>query len=270
MATPRTGFTLYSVVRILRAVGWVTLLVVVAYLALAAYSVVRLHPTGSGGGSQVSVSPDGTVEITARVNLTNPGYFAFSGLVLSARVALPHANGTWLESSSTPLDLPANGARQLLVTFSVPLGSLGAAESLLTQDAMLNETEYVNGTYASLIGFSIENLQNASWGAPFFGFHATVQTGTVLPNGTIAVPVQIAFANHASFSLQGVLRSELRNSAGATCGTASFPVNAPPQTSVNQTSTAYLSSGCSLAGGEILSTYSAPAYAVPLPPEPLP
>lgn len=262
--------SLYSVVRALRAIGWVILIVVVAYLALAGYSVLRLSPKGSGGGQSFAVTAQGELQITAQVNLSNPGYFAFSGLALTAIISLPGSNVTWLEGNSSPVDLASQGRGQLAVSFEVPLGSLGPATMLLTGDSHLNVTEFVNGTYAMFLGFTVENRQNLSWGAPFEGFQATPLSETPQPNGTMAVSINLQFANHASFGVVGAVLSELRDRSGSVCTTLRFPVSSLPQTSVDTTETGYVPSSCALSGGEIDSTFEAPSYSVPLPPQGIP
>lgn len=270
MAVSQKQRSLYPVVRTLRAIGWVILVVVVAYLALAGYSVVRLSPKGSGGGQSFTVTPQGNLQITAQVNLSNPGYFSFSGLALTAIVSLPNSNATWIQGNSSPVSLPSQGRGQLAVIFAVPLGTLGPAQALLTHDSHLNLTEFVNGTYATFIGFSVENRQNLSWGAPFEGLQITPRSATPQPNGTVAVSINLQFANHASFAIVGMIQTEIRARGGALCTTLNFPVNAMPQMSVDATETGYVSSGCTLSGGQIDSTYQAPLYSILLPPQGIP
>ncbi|MCI4363104.1 MAG: hypothetical protein L3K13_02205 [Thermoplasmata archaeon] len=269
MRNEREKGSLLGVIRLLRVTGWVILIVLASYLALAGYSAVTLRPNGTGS-AEYALLPDGTVTILTTINLSNPGYFAFTQLSIASAITLPNGTSPWLEAVSPSVTLPAQGSAQVPLRFSLTLTSLGPAKALLTQDEVLNESDYLNGTYATFVGFELHAGERLNWGAPFHAFRARAGTPVAEPNGSFRVPVTLSFGNDASFAVTGALLASLTSAGGATCAQVNLPINDLPHSTTNQTLTLYLPSGCSLAGGSLRSTFVAPGFAVPLPPEALP
>lgn len=269
MKRDRQSGSWLPLIRSLRVVTWVILIALGGYLATAAYSAVSLTPQGSGS-AQFSVLDDGTVVILATVNLSNPGFFPFTGLSISSTLTLPNSSQPWLTSTSEPIALRSGGSAQALLRFSVSLSDLSQQSYLLTRDVTLNETDYLNGTYATFVGFALVTNETVNWGAPFRGFHASFGAPQPESNGTLGVPVTIAYTDDAQFALDGALEATLESSSGTVCASGTLPIVSQPHASTLENRTFYLPSGCSPTGGRLLSTFVAPGYSVALPAEPLP
>jgi hypothetical protein len=269
MPANQEGSSLLGIIRLLRVAGWVVLIVLASYLALAGYSAVTLTPNGNGS-AQYSLLPDGAITIVTTINLSNPGYFAFTGLSIASAITLPNGTAPWLESSSPSVTLPAHGLVQVPLRFDLSLTSLGSARALLTQDEILNESDYVNGTYATFVGFALHAGERLNWGAPFHAFRASVGTPVMEANGTLGVPVTLSFDNDASFSIPGVLLASLSSANGTACAHETMPIQDAPHSSTSSATTFYLPSDCSLAGGSLATTFVAPGFDVALPSEAIP
>ncbi|MCI4345782.1 MAG: hypothetical protein L3K07_03395 [Thermoplasmata archaeon] len=269
MRNGREKGSLLGAIRLLRVTGWVILLALASYLALAGYSAVTLTPNGTGS-AEYALLPDGTVTILTTLNLTNPGLFAFTKLSVTSQIMLPNGTGAWLESTSPSITLPAQGVAQVPLRFSLTLSSLGLGKALLTQDEVLNESDYLNGTYATFVGFVLHAGEHLDWGAPFHDFQASAGTPVPEGNGTYGVPVKLSFGNDASFGVEGTVHASLESAGGAVCADANFPINDPPHSTTQESVTLYVPTGCSLAGGMLASRFMAPGFVVPLPPQALP
>lgn len=269
MRRDRQSGSWLPLIRTLRVVTWVVLLALGGYLATAAYSAVSLSPHGSGS-AQISVLDDGTVVILATVNLSNPGFFPFTDLSIRSTLTLPNSSAPWLASSSQPISLPSGGAAQAVLRFSVSLSALSNESYLLTRDVPLNETDHLNGTYATFVGFALVANETVNWGAPFRGFAASFGAPQPEANGTVGVPVTISYTDDAQFALDGALEATLESSAGTTCTRGTLPLVSEPHAATVENRTFYFPAGCSPSGGQLLSTFVAPGYSVPLPAEPIP
>ncbi|HEV2450140.1 MAG TPA: hypothetical protein VGU43_07030 [Thermoplasmata archaeon] len=269
MKRDRQSGSWLPLIRTFRVVTWVILIALGGYLATAAYSAISLSPHGAGS-AQFSVLDDGTVVIQATVNLSNPGYFPFTGLTIRSTLTLPNSSAPWLTSASQPINLMSGGTAQAVLRFSVSLPELSAQSFLLTRDVTLNETDYLNGTYATFVDFALVANETVNWGAPFHGFHAIVGAPQPESNGTLGVPVTISYTDDAQFALDGALEAALESSAGAVCARGTLPIVSQPHSSTVENQTFYLPPGCSPSGGQLLSTFVAPGYSVPLPAEPVP
>jgi hypothetical protein len=269
MRRDRQAGSWLPLIRTLRVVTWVILIALGGYLGLAGYSAVSLAPHGSGS-AQFSILPDGTVVILATVNLTNPGFFPFTGLSVASSLSLPNSTSPWLTASSPRINLPAGGANRALLRFSVGITALSGESYLLTRDVTLAETDYLNGTYATFVGFALVANESVNWGAPFRGFEASLGTPQAEPNGTIGIPITISYTDDADYALDGNLEATLESSSGVACARGTLPIASQPHSPTAETQTFYLPQGCSPAGGSLDSTFVAPGYSVPLPPEPVP
>src|SRR5579859_1399648 len=168
MARPRPG--LYRLSRALRRVGLVVLVVLLLYVALVIYSASQIRPATSGGSTSAQVDPNGTAQLTTNVNLSNPGYFAFTDLHVALELRLP--NGTLVGTGGSPVESFAGGTTgRIPVTFWMPLSR--TSTTLLTHDLQLPMRIWLNLTYASLFSVNVGTSQNYSWGAPLARFNAT-------------------------------------------------------------------------------------------------
>ena len=266
MVAPRPP--LYRLSRAIRLVGILVLVAVLLYTAAAAVSAAELRPSDVGhGGTTTSVLANGTIEVAAAINLTNPGYFPINAISIAADVHL--ANGTRLGAGSSPPVAVAPGATaRIPITFLLPLDFLGSESALLTHDAQLPGEYWVNVTYASLFTAEVEVANNLSWGAPFFGLNVTVGTPTGGSNGSLTFPAHVVFDNHARFGASGTLTFHFAAPGGATCGQGSVPVSDPAGAHVDQT--VNVTTTCDPAGGTLYASFTGAPWTVAFPPEPIP
>jgi hypothetical protein len=269
MRNRRSTGSLLPTIRALRVTTWVVLIAFGLYLGFAGYSAVTLAPSGTGSG-QFALLPDGTITIVTMVNLSNPGFFAFTGLSIASTIAQPNSSLPWLHSSSAEVNLPAGGVAHPTLRFSLDISHLGAETGLLVHDTSLNETDYLNGTYANFVGFNVVANESLAWGAPFDGLSGSVGAPVPESNGTVGVQVKISFTNDAPFAVDGVLQAVLLSAGGASCAQGNLPLYAAPHAGAQITQTFYLPSGCSVAGGTFEPTFISPGFVVPLPSEPIP
>jgi hypothetical protein len=258
--------------RLARALRWISTIVLVALIIFAGtvvYSAVQVaRSSAQSRGLSASFAANGTVEVGGSFTLSNPGVYPISGFTLTARIE--NSSGVNLgEIGVGPSGIAAFSTGVFPIALYLPVSSSGPTASLLTVDQTLRVNAWGNATYAYLFPLSIELAENRSWGAPFEGFTASLGTPTG-GGGTITIPVTVTFSNHASFPDTGTLSFVIESAAHVSCGGSQFSISAEPGSLYDQTQDVTLSSGCSPAGGQILSTYSTGGTPIPLPPEAIP
>jgi hypothetical protein len=260
---------LYRLARLFRRLSVVVLVVLLLYLATVGYSAFELaRSTPHSGGYSAEFEPNDTVAVTGSLSVTNPGFYSISGFSLALRIQ--NASGVLLGVlREGPETLAAQATTTFPIALYLPIVPNGAASSLLETDQVLTVGVWANATYAYLFPVSIHFDQNKSWGAPFANFQAEAGTPTDV-NGSVVVPLTISFSNDASFADAGNLTVVLRSSTSAPCGQVSFPLNVPSQTLYDQTQNVVLASGCSIAGGSAVTTFSGDGGTIVLPPEAIP
>lgn len=262
-----------GIYRFARALRWISTLVFVVLVIFAgtvAYSAVEVaRSSAQSHGLSASFGTNGTIEIGGTFTLANPGLYPIEGFHLTARVA--NASGVFLGKLGVgPSTIGAGSTGSFPIALFVTVSGPGAAASLLTEDQYLRVDAWGNATYAYLFPVSVALTENRSWGAPFEGFMASVGAPSLGGGGSVTVPVTVSFSNHASYAEVGTLAFAIESSNLVTCGTGSFPLNVPPGAFYDQTQSVTLSSGCSPAGGELLSSYTTGGTTIPLPAEPIP
>lgn len=267
--THREPPAIYRLARALRWLAAIILVLLILFAGSVAYSAFEVARSSmQSHGLTVSFATNGTVEVGGSFTLSNPGLYPIQGFRLSARIA--NSSGVYLgELDIGPTNIPASSTGVFPIAVYLPVTSSGPTTSLLTEDQSLRVTAWGNATYAYLFPLSVSLLENRSWGAPFEGFQASVGMPTG-GGGTIMVPVTVTFSNHASFVDEGTLTFVVESAGMVDCGGGSFPIDAAPGALFDQTEEIGLSSGCSPAGGELLSSYSAGGAPIPLPPEAIP
>ena len=265
MARPVPG--LYRISRALRRVGLVILVIILVYVAAVIYSASQIQPTTSGGTTTAQVDPNGTAQLTTDINLSNPGYFAFSALHVALELRLP--NGSLVGTGGSPIESFAGGTTgRIPVTFWMPL--TGSSTTLLTHDLQLPMRIWLNLTYASLFSLNVGTSQNYSWGAPLARFNATPGNPTAESNGTVLLPVAVSFANDATFGLTGNLGLVGSSSAGVVCLRNTVDISTPAHGSFDQTLNLYFAPSCSPAGGSLALTYTGMGVTYAFPTQRLP
>lgn len=259
--------TLFRVSRILRLVGLAVLTAILVYTGLAIYSASEVRPDVHGGGTSAGLEANGTAQVSQTINLTNPGYFAFTDL--STAVLLTWPNGTVVgHGGSAATTIPAGGESRINVSFWLPMAT--TASRLLTTSATLPLIVWLNLTYASLVTLHVSAQQNYSWGAPFSQFNATPGTPTPQSNGTVLVPVRVTYANDADFAVGGIATVTVADSSGAACGSSTLPMGSSPHSSYDQTLDLFLPASCNPSGGSVTVTYTGSGITYTFPREAIP
>jgi hypothetical protein len=261
---------LYRASRALRRLETIALVLFVAFVGSAVYSAASLRPSSASAGSVTIASiGNNTFQVTALVNLSNPGFFPITDLQLEAHVLDPQ--GAELASGSSPSsDIAAGTTGSLLLRFQVDVATIHGGVFLLTHDARLPSYVRLHATYASVFGIAVDAPTNLSWGAPLAGLNVTPSVPVVQPNGTIDESLRISFSDHARFAVTGTFNLRVTNPSGTACGSGSLPVDVPPRGSFNRTMHVALAFGCDARGGSVVGSFIGPAVYVTLPPEPLP
>jgi hypothetical protein len=254
--------------RILRRLGLVAVVFFVLFVVSAVYFATEVHPDLSEvSHPRRTIAGNNTLELTAPVNLSNPGIYSLTGVSVSTEARL--VDGTLLATGGSPTMTIAPGA-SVTIPISIFLPLKVEDGTLLTHDQQLPVTTWANATYASIFTVRLEIQSNQSWGAPFFGFNATPGTPSLQSNGSVLESVAIQFQNHASFDIVGLLALTILSSAGSTCSATQLDVNAPAGQGYSQNANFYLSSGCNPAGGSVEATYSGGGLTYAFPPEAIP
>ena len=259
---------LWRTARILRILGYAMLAVVIIFVATAVYFALEARPQFNAGQNATTVvDPNSTVEVTLGLNLTNPGAYPISGVGISAQMRLP--GGAVIARGGSPdITVAPASTVTLPIHLWVPLDSDG--DVLLTHDVNLTQSYWANATFASLFDLHFNVTQNSTWGAPFYQFNATPGEPEPQSNGTVEVPVTIAWQDAASFGEQGTVLLQVDSAAHQVCGSSELPVAVDPGAAADLSTDFFLSSGCDPAGGAVTATYSGEGLSYTFPPEAIP
>jgi hypothetical protein len=266
----RRAPALYRVSGLLRNVGTAVLVLLVIFLATAAYSAAHLRPEVGGhqNSSSISLDPNGTAVLTESVNLSNQGFYSISPLTVSLEISNATTGAILALGGSEPLTIAPGSNSSIPIQVWLPLA--GGSSALVTQDEALVEHAWVNATYASIFVIQLSGGANYSWGAPFYGFTAVPGTPSLDPNNTVVVPVTVSFSNHASFPDTGTLEFAVVTSSGTTCSTGTIPIDVAGGSGMYETFNFYSPTSCDPSGGSIHSTYTGSGLDVTLPNEAIP
>ncbi len=250
--------------RALALLSTIVLVVVLVFLGTVAYSASEIAPSGSPQ-THWSDGPTGGVDglvLSLTQNLSNPGLYPLSGLVLSAD--LWYAGGP-IAHVVTPAESLAGGATgSLQLTLPVNVSASSPALNLLTQDAILYRMVWVNASYALVFQFHLLLTGNASWGAPFYGLAVTPTASNT------TVELAVSYHNHSSWDESGTLVATVVQAGGVDCTPQDVgTVAVPPGGALDQTFPVPLSSPCDPRGGSLDLSFSGPGFLLPLVEEPL-
>jgi hypothetical protein len=250
--------------RVVSVLGIVAFLLVLGYVAGAVYYATQVTSPGQAQRS-VEVRPGDILAVSTTFNLSDPGPYPIEGLTLVTYLGL--SNGTaWLSDRSGPVGLVGGETRAVTVNFTFSLSGLSPAlYPLLVNDSSLPLELWVNGTYARLAHVGLDLRSTYAWGAPFEGARLVAGAPSTEPNGTLAVPVTLSFANHASFDLAGTFSAGLRSANGSSCAAVDWPVSTSAGGSYQATETVYLAPSCSVQGGEYTADWTGSGLAFALP-----
>jgi hypothetical protein len=266
--------------RAFRVAGIVALVLVFVYVGVAVYSASQLRGAGSsqkgdnGSGNSnptlTTLASNGSVVVTTSINLTNPGFLPINSIQVSAVVEM--LGGPVIAHGGSPVISVAPGQTATIpVTFYIPpLSPSGPGAMLATHDANLPLSVWVNVTYASVFGVGVNTTSNYTWGAPFAGLNATLGAPAPQGNGTVEIPVQLSFQDHANYADTGTISARISSASGQVCADPSTGIDVAASSAYQQTLDVFVSSGCDPSGGSYVIQFQGPGYQVTLPSEPIP
>ncbi len=254
--------------RLSRALLVLSTLVLVAaliFLATVAYSVSEISPSGTPG-TRWSDGPTAGVQglvLTLTQNLSNPGLYPLSDVVISASLWYP--GGALVHLTEAPQTLAAGGTGTLQLVLPVNTSASSRALDLLSQDATLSREVWVNASYALMFQFHLLLAGNVSWGAPFYGLSVTPTASTT------TLEVAVSYHNHSSWDETGTMVATVVQAGGVACAAQTLPsLNVPPGGALDQTFPVPLPSGCDPRGGSLDLALAGPGFVLPLVEEPIP
>jgi hypothetical protein len=248
--------SLYRLSRLLRRLAVVALVAILVYVGADAYtgSQIRVQTQGN----QVSGALVGnTATVTALVNITNGGWLSVNDLSLTTLVRFP--NGTLLGIAHSGSTSVAAGARvSVPVSLSISLnGSTAGLSVLLTQSLKLPAETWANATFGGIVSVHVADNASVSWGAPFDGLSVSYGTPVAQSNGTVRLPVTIAFTDRSPFADNGTIDYTVRSAGSQLCASGTLTVAEPSGGAYNMTVPVYAAAGCNPSGGSLTLKYAA-------------
>lgn len=266
---------LYRLGQVLRILSVVALVLVLLYLASLGVSAAEAgvglgRSVGAVHTSEAASLAGTTVLVTIGFPLPNDGFYSIDGLTVSAQFANASLQpGPVATATGGPVSIPGRDTTNFTLLTAFDMDE-PAGEVLLVQDSVVEAVVWLNATYASEYPLGVHAVFNYSWGAPFDGLAYAAGTPVEEPNGTLAVPFTVTFANHTpGLVLDGTLDAVVTRAGEGPCARAPFPLNAPDGP-VTLSGTIYLPASCPAAGDTISSVFVSPEATVPLPSETIP
>ncbi|MCI4369242.1 MAG: hypothetical protein L3K09_06755, partial [Thermoplasmata archaeon] len=218
----------YRIARAFRRASVFVVVVVLAFVATAAYSgaQIRLLKESSTQAS-VALVANNTLRVTAGFNISNPGFYPITGLVLSTQVYFPDGD-PFAQGISASVTVGPGATSAVPLTALIALDSVASEPTLFTKDVQLPTTVRAQALYAGVFSVTLDAKTNLSWGAPFYGLSVQVGTPKGGGGGSVVVPVTVSFANHAMFAEVGSLRVTVDDAFGLTCGSQTFNMSVGP------------------------------------------
>jgi hypothetical protein len=192
---------------IVTSIFWILL---IAFIALAAYSVKDLSV--DFGEPEYSVTQDGKLNLTLPLYIDNRGYYSLKDFCLST--VFSDTEGAEISRFETIVPVISHGENVTIahnVTLD-PMSLLERDEKYLFYDNHLLASFTAGLNFAELIPAEISANFTFPWGAPFYNFSIGEPSFEVtdLTHTTISAPMN--FENHAVFDLGGSVRIELYDS----------------------------------------------------------
>lgn len=263
---------LYRASRYCAIAATLVAVLILVYVGVAVYSASQLRPGGANGSSVGTNAGAQGFEVSTVVNFSNPGFLPVDRVQLSSVVYSP-GNVTLLVTGSSPnVTIAPASVGHIPLTLWIPDGGSPAARALLTQDEVLPTTFWANVTFAHLFQILVQVNSTIDWGAPFEGLNVTVGSPQA-SNGSVEVPLTLAFTDDASFPVDGTLALTLNDAAGGRCdvAVAAFPLAVAPHQGEDATETVDVPTGCAYpAGSTIAGAYSSTTWSADLPTETIP
>jgi hypothetical protein len=210
------------------SIFWILL---VAFIALAAYSVKDLN--FDFGEPEFAVAPDGELIFSLPLSVDNRGYYSLKEFHLST--VFSDAEGVEISRANTFVPVIPRG-ENMTILHNVTLSTaslLEKGEQYLFNDSNLNVSVTAGLNFAELLPAQISTNFTFPWGAPFYNFALGEPSYGRFDSTHGAVAVPMSFENHAVFDLVGNIRIELYDSVGSLLGESQTIVHVPQHSSYN-------------------------------------
>jgi len=227
----KEGITMNVPIRALgiaTSIFWVLLIV---YIALAAYSVKDLN--FDIGEPQFTTAPDGQLLFSLPLYIDNRGYNNLKEFQLST--VFSDAEGSEISRANTFVPVILHG-ENITIYHNVTLSTdsiLEKSEQYLFNDNNLTVSVTAGVNFAELLPAQISTNFTYPWGAPFYNFAlGEPSLGRFnRTHGTTTVP--ISFENHAAFDLVGNIRIKLYDSVDSLLGESQTLFTVPQHSPYN-------------------------------------
>jgi hypothetical protein len=210
------------------SIFWILL---VAFIALAAYSVKDLN--FDFGEPQFTIAPDGELIFSLPLSVDNRGYYSLKEFHLST--VFSDAEGVEISRANTFVPVIPHGENVTIlhnVTLSMD-SLLEKGEQYLFNDNNLNVSVTAGLNFAELLPAQISTNFTFPWGAPFYNFALGEPSYERFDSTHAAVAVPMSFENHAIFDLVGNIRIELYDSVDSLLGESQTIVHVPQHSAYN-------------------------------------
>ncbi len=186
------------------SIFWVLL---IAFLALAAYSVKDLSI--DFGEPEYAVTHEGDPSVALPLYVDNKGYYSLKDFHLST--VLSDAEGYEISRSETIVPVIPHGETSSML-HNVTLDIVNLLER--SDQYLFNDTDVIISftagiNFAELIPAEISANFTYSWGAPFYNFAIGKPSFDIIGFTEVIISAPINFENHAFFDLAGDIRIEL-------------------------------------------------------------
>lgn len=189
------------------SIFWVLL---IAFLALAAYSVKDLSI--DFGEPEYAVTLEGELTLALPLYVDNRGYYSLKDFYLSA--VFSDAEGYEISRSETIVPVIPHGETSTIL-YNVTLDTFSLLErgdQYLFNDSDLNIFFAAGLNFAELIPAEISTNFTYPWGAPFYNLTVGEPSFEIIGFTDVTISAPINFENHAFFDLAGYIRIELYDS----------------------------------------------------------
>jgi hypothetical protein len=225
----KEGNTMNVPIRALGIATYLFWILLIAFIALAAYSVKDLN--FDIAEPQFTTAPDGQLIFSLPLYVDNRGYCSLKELHLST--VFSDAEGLEISRANTFVSVIPHGENMTIlhnVTLSMDT-LLEKGEQYLFNDNNLTASVVAGLNFAELFPAQISTNFTFPWGAPFYNFALGEPSLGRFDSTHSGVTVPMSFENHAAFDLVGNIRIELYDSAGSLLSESLTSFNVPQYSS---------------------------------------
>ena len=200
-------------IRVLGIATFIFWVFLVAFIALAAYSIKDLN--FGLGEPRFAAAPNDQLLFSLPMYIDNRGFSSLKAFHLTT--VFLDTEGSKISSASTFVPVIPPG-ENVTIFHNVTLNMndlLDKDEQYLFNDCSLTASVTAGLTFAELLPAQISTNMTYPWGAPFYNFTLGQLSYRYLSATNSSVTVPMSFENHAAFDVDGSIRVELCDSAGS-------------------------------------------------------